>query len=350
MIARTLRRRSRHAWRAALLLCLSVPLPSLQAQEALRFAGVNLSGAEIAPSKIPGVVGADYTYPRSSDYTYFAGKGMNLLRLPVRWERLQPQPRGPLDAAQLALIDDAVQQAKAQGMYVIVDIHNYARYGGRLIGSTDLPVAAFVDLWQRLARAYGSDNAVVFGLMNEPHGITPAAWATAAQAAVDAIRATGASNLILVPGALWTGAHSWYTPVDGTSNASALATLHDPLQRVAIEVHQYLDADSSGTSPVCVSDDIGVQRLRAFTDWLQQTGHLGFLGEFAAADNPTCPRALDGMLADIAQHPTLWLGWSYWAGGAWWRADYPFNVQPDADGHDRPQMAILAPWAQRITR
>ncbi len=197
MIARTLRRRSRHAWRAALLLCLSVPLSSLQAQQALRFAGVNLSGAEIAPSKIPGIVGVDYTYPRSSDYTYFAGKGMNLLRLPVRWERLQPQPRGPFDAAQLALIDDAVQQAKAQGMYVIVDIHNYARHDGRLIGSSGLPVAAFVDLWRRLARAYGSDNAVVFGLMNEPHGISPAAWATAAQAAVDAIRATGASNLVL---------------------------------------------------------------------------------------------------------------------------------------------------------
>lgn len=338
------------AVRLALLLSLLAVLPPLHAQGALKFAGVNLSGAEISSSKKPGVLNVDYFYPRAQDYDYFAGKGMNVVRLPVLWERLQPSPQGALDPAQLALIRTAVKQAKAKRMYLIVDIHNYASYYGKKIGSATVPIKTFSDLWQRLAREFGDDNAVIFGLMNEPNNISPGLWAAAAQAAVDAIRVTGARNLILVPGALWTGAHSWYSTVAGESNASALASLYDPLKRVAIEVHQYLDSDSSGTSAVCVSGSIGAERLRSFTAWLRETGHVGFLGEFGAADNATCRKALDGMLGYIEQNRALWLGWSYWAGGAWWRHDYPFNVQPGADGRDKPQMPILASRAKRVTR
>lgn len=338
------------AVRIALLACLLAVLPQLHAQGALKFAGVNLSGAEISSAKKPGVPNVDYFYPRTPDYAYFAGKGMNIIRLPVLWERLQPTPQGQLDAAQLALIRVAVKQAKTQRMYLILDIHNYASYYGQKIGSPAVPIKTFSDLWQRLAREFGNDNAVVFGLMNEPNNISPGLWAAAAQAAVDAIRATGARNLILVPGALWSGAHSWYSTVAGESNAVALASLYDPLKRVAIEVHQYLDSDSSGTSATCVSGSIGAERLRRFTGWLRETGKLGFLGEFGAADNPTCRKALDDMLGYIEQNRAVWLGWSYWAGGAWWRQDYPFNVQPGADGRDKPQMPILSSRAKRVTR
>ncbi len=136
----------------------------------------------------------------------------------------------------------------------------------------------------------------------------------------------------------------------GESNATALASLYDPLGRSAIEVHQYLDTDSSGTSAACVSGSIGAERLVGFTDWLRTTGHIGFLGEFGAADNAACRQALDGMLGYIEQHRAVWLGWSYWAGGAWWNADYPFNVQPGAHGRDKPQMSILSARAKRIAR
>lgn len=335
--------------RLALLALLLPALPPLHAQNTLKLAGVNLSGAEIASSRKPGELNVDYFYPAEDDYSYFAGKHMNIVRLPVLWERLQPTAQGRLDPAQLALIRTAARQARAQRMYLIVDIHNYASYYGTKIGSTAVPIKTFSDLWQRLAREFKDDDTVVFGLMNEPNGIAPGLWAAAAQAAVDAIRVTGARNLILVPGALWSGAHSWYSPVAGESNASALATLHDPLKRMAIEVHQYLDDDSSGTSATCVSGSIGAERLRAFTGWLRETGHIGFLGEFGAADNAVCRQALDGMLGYIEQQRAVWLGWSYWAAGAWWRPDYPYNVQPGPDGRDKPQMTILSNRAKRIT-
>ncbi|OCG87522.1 cellulase, partial [Xanthomonas euvesicatoria] len=37
---------------------------------ALTYAGVNLSGAEYASSKKPGVLNKDYMYPATNDYTY----------------------------------------------------------------------------------------------------------------------------------------------------------------------------------------------------------------------------------------------------------------------------------------
>ncbi|ETC90424.1 glycoside hydrolase family 5 protein [Xanthomonas hortorum] len=341
----------RNLVRCALLFLLIGTLPLAHARtRVLKYAGVNLSGAEFASSKKPGILNKDYMYPATSDYTYFAGVGMNTIRLPILWERLQPSARGELDPAQLALVQQAVARAKASGMYLVLDIHNYAKYNGYKIGSSEVQNATFADLWRRLALVFRNDNAVIFGLMNEPNGVSASGWAGSAQAAIDAIRATGANNLILVPGVLWTGAHSWSSLTsDGYSNATALASIYDPLNNYAFEVHQYLDADSSGTTNVCVNSSIGADRLRSFTEWLRAHHKRGFLGEFGSASNKTCNSALYGMLKYMQRNDDVWLGWTWWAAGAWW-GSYAYTLQPNKDGTDRPQMSILSPWAAGITR
>ncbi|MBB5865350.1 glycoside hydrolase family 5 protein [Xanthomonas sp. 3058] len=342
----------RNVIRCAVFCILLGTFPFAHAQtRALRYAGVNLSGAEFASSKKPGVLNKDYMYASANDYAYFAGVGMNTIRLPILWERLQPSARGELDPTQLALVQQAVARAKASGMYLVLDIHNYGKYYGYKVGGAEVPIATFTDLWRRLALVFPSDNAVIFGLMNEPNGVSASGWARAAQAAIDTIRATGANNLILVPGASWTGAHSWYSATnDGYSNATALASIHDPLERYAFEVHQYLDTDSSGTTHVCVSGTVGVDRLRNFTTWLRTNQKRGFLGEFGTANNAVCNEALQGMLSFMEDNADVWLGWTWWAAGAWWNVSYPYNVQPNKDGTDKPQMSILAPHAARATR
>jgi endoglucanase len=325
--------------------------PLLHAADALKYAGVNLAGAEFNAAKRPGTLYKDYTYPAASDFAYFAGQGMNIVRLPFLWERVQPQALGELDATQLQLIKKALAQAKANNMKLILDVHNYAKYNGVRIGSGDVSVATLADLWRRLATEFANDDAVIFGLMNEPNTLAASDWATAAQASIDAIRGAGARNLILVPGTAYTGAHNWVSGGYGiTSNAQALATVNDPANNYAFELHQYLDADFSGTSDTCASATIGADKLRGVTAWLRSQGKTGFLGEFGAADNETCRQALDGMLAFIEQNRDVWLGWSYWAAGAWWKADYAYNVQPAKDGTAKPQMTILAPHAKQVTQ
>ena len=83
-----------------------------------------------------------------------------------------------------------------------------------------------------------------FGLMNEPNGVAATQWLAAANAAIAGIRASGAQNLVLVPGVRWTGAHSWYSG-DSGSNAAVMGGVVDPLDHYAYELHQYLDSDSS---------------------------------------------------------------------------------------------------------
>lgn len=315
----------------------------------VQFAGVNIAGAEFGEQKIPGTLGTDYIYPSKADVDIYAKYRMNIIRLPFRWERLQRTLGGDLDATELAQLRSVVDYATGLGMSVILDPHNYARYSlpdpanpsslvQRLLG-TDLDNALFADFWSRLASEFRLNDRVFFGLMNEPHTMATEVWLAAANAAIKAIRYAGAYNLVLVPGNGWTGAHSWVSGSYGTANGDVMLGIDDPASNFVFEMHQYLDADSSGTSATCVNDAIGVSRMAAATDWLRTHGYKGFLGEFNGGASDSCYKALDGLVGYLGKNSDVWLGWTVWAGGPWWGENI-LTVQPKA-GKDRPQMTVL---------
>ena len=300
--------------------------------------GTALSGAEFGAQNVPGTFGQDYTYPTAAEVDYFVGKGMTSFRIPVLWERLQHAAKTDLDPTELGRLDAIVDYATSRGASVILDPHNYARYYGQVIGS-GVGDDVFADFWSRLATHYASASLVVFGLMNEPHDLPTEQWAGAANAAIQAIRATGASNLVLVPGNEWTGASSWDESFYGTPNAVAMLTIRDPGNNYAFEVHQYLDSDFSGTHPDCVSTTIGSQSLQAFTTWLRQNGKRGFLGEFGGGWNPTCAAAVDDEVSLLEANADVYLGWSWWSAGPWW-GSYFLSIEP-SNGQDAPMMSVL---------
>jgi aryl-phospho-beta-D-glucosidase BglC (GH1 family) len=299
--------------------------------------GVNLAGAEFDPKNVPGVFGTNYTYPTYSEIDYYAGKGMDVLRLPFLWERMQHIQLGPLDAAELGRLDDAVNYAAGKGLKIEIEAHNYGYGFGALIGSAQTPNSSFADFWGKLAFHYKSNPDIIFGLMNEPHEQSASAWLGSTNAAISAIRSTGAAQQILVQGSYWDGAWTWTT----TDNAAVIGTgVQDPAHNFAFEVHQYLDADGSGTHAGVVSATIGVERLTAITQWAETTGSRLFLGEVGVASDPTSLTALDEMLSYMQQHTGAWQGVTYWAGGPWWPANYIFLIEPQ-NGVDTPQMDIL---------
>jgi endoglucanase len=294
---------------------------------------VNLASAEFAPEKVPGIAGQDYIYPTKATAAPFAAMGMNSVRLPILWERIQPQVGQALDPEELKRLDASLDDL-AGFEQVIIGIHNYGRYRGRVLGSA----AGLSDLWTRLAERYKNRPNVAFGIMNEPHGIAAGKWRNIAEATTVAIRRTGARNLVLVPGANWTGGHSWFSGRDG-ANSAALAGFADPGRNFAFEIHQYLDSDSSGTKSGCSGERIGRERLDKLTRWLRQQNARAVLGEFGADSSPTCLAALDDLLGFLRSNGDVWIGWNYWAGGDWW-GDYAFSIQP-LNGKDRPQTAVL---------
>ncbi|CAN5619346.1 glycoside hydrolase family 5 protein [soil metagenome] len=302
--------------------------------------GTNLSGAEFASGTLPGTYGSTYTYPTHAELDYFASKGFKVVRIPFLWARMQPTLDQALDAPELARLVDVVDYAATKGLKSILDPHDYARYKGVVIGSGGNPsTAQFGDFWSKLALAFKAKPSAIFGIMNEPHGMATELWLTDANAAIDAIRKAGATQLVLVPGNGYTGAHSWDATYYGTANATVMLGVVDSANNYAYEAHQYLDADSSGTQPTCTSATAGADRLAKFTTWLTTNKRRGFLGEFAVGSDATCAAALEGMLAFIDQHRDVWLGWTWWSAGPWW-GNYMFSLEP-ANNVDKPVLATL---------
>jgi endoglucanase len=302
--------------------------------------GVNIAGADFGEDRLPGIFGQDYFYPKLPSIDYFATKGMNIIRLPVLWERLQHQLGENLDEKEMQRIDTVVNYATSKGVKIIIDVHNYAKFYGAVIGTEKLPPTALGELWRQIAARYKNYDLVVFGLMNEPVDLRTEIWLEAANDSIAKIRQTGANNLILVPGNGWSSARDWTSARYGTPNSQVMLNVVDPSENFAFDVHQYFDRGFTGTHADCQSVEIGVKSLTPFTEWAREHRKRGFLGEFGAGANPICLNALDRVLKFMAANNDVWLGWTYWAAGSMWPKDYYTNVEP-LEGKDRPQMSIL---------
>jgi endoglucanase len=301
---------------------------------------VSLAGAEFGDKKFPGVYETDYIYPAQSSVEYFKNKKMNTVRVPFLWERLQPTLNQAFDATEFARLDLFVTESTSKGMVVVIDPHNYARYRGNLIGSSQVPVSAFANFWTRLATAYKGNDRVIFALMNEPNTMKTEDWLTAANAGAKAVRDTGANNLILVPGNAWTGAHSWTQTFYGTANAQVMKNFVDPKNNFAFEFHQYFDSDYSGVKPECTAE--GDKQLAQATQWLVENNYRGFLGEFGGGNNANCKATIERVMKHLEANKQ-WIGWTWWAAGPWW-GSYFLSIEQPTSGGDAPQMSWLTPF------
>lgn len=300
--------------------------------------GVNLSGAEFGSGDIPGAIFYQYTWDGPKDAEYFVGKGMNVYRIPFLWERMQTVAGGPLEPLQLQYLHTLVDYLTNNSRYSLLDPHNFGSGFGGKVGQSATSICLFADLWYKLALEFKDNPYVIFGIMNEPNNQNVTIWRNAAQVAIDAIRYTGATNLITVPGVDWTGAYDW-----GVENAPVMITIEDPINNFVFEVHQYLDIDSSGTHDTCVNSTIGSIRLEYFTAWARANGKRGLLGEFGGGKDEICGEALNNMLGYMDNNSDVWAGWTYWSGGPWWGDWYFSNLTPNSTGIDRPQMHYVQP-------
>jgi hypothetical protein len=127
-----------------------------------------------------------------------------------------------------------------------------------------------------------------------------------------------------------------------------MGNIIDPTNNFIIEVHQYLDQDSSGSHTNIVSPTIGSERLSAFTQWCRDRGLKAFLGEFGCPRSDTGDlfdpdyigyRAIDDMIGYMETNRDVWVGWTWWAAGPWW-GEYIFTIEPETGGIDRPQLSV----------
>lgn len=318
--------------------------------------GVNFSGGEFG-SASPGTYGTDYIYPgidaegfeNAWELQYLHSKGMNLLRVGTMWERLQHDLNGPLTQFDMDLLDQLFDNAAALGMKIIIEPHNFARrtVNGTtyLIGSPQVPYAAFTDFWHKMAAHFAGHPALyAYSLVNEPHDTNGLWIGGGAQAGINGVRMGDTQANIIVPGDGWSGAWAWLD-----SGNDALKNLSDPSSKLIFEAHQYFDGDGSGSYAQSYDQQgaypmLGVDRLQEFVGWLHDNGLKGILGEYGVPDDdPRWLTMLDNTLDYLDANSDVVTAGAYWSAGPWW-GPYRLSVEPTGtwpNVTDRPQMGIL---------
>lgn len=283
--------------------------------------GVNLAGMEFGTT----------FYPTAAEAAYYRYMNMNVVRIPFKWERMQPVLSGPLDTTHLNNLKTVVYNMTQQGLNVVLDLHNYANYNS---GSGAVPIldpggpteADFADFWRRMAQVdeFRNNAKVMFDLQNEPHSVTASEMATLANAAIAAIRDEGFTNYIHVEGgASFANCNSFISSGWGT----AALTVTDPLDKVIFQCHEYLDANNSGTSDEALPGS-GSTQLQNATTWARANGKKLFLGEFGVGYTDSGMAENADLLDFMIENNDVWVGWTAWGGGPAWPESYEFKFEP----------------------
>ena len=186
----------------------------------------------------------------------------NAVRVPLNEDCWLGINSNPSNAARMGApyrqaIKSYVATLHAAGLAVILDIHANApgsepSTGAQLEPMLDADHGA--RLWTSIAKAFLNDRGVVFDLYNEPHDISWTCWlrgctvddwlnpgatfrTVGMQRLVDAVRATGATQVIMAGGLGYSGDLSQWP-----------AGLVDPAGHLAASVHVYNYPDQNPTS------------------------------------------------------------------------------------------------------
>lgn len=287
----------------------------------LKWFGINESGAEFGEKNFTGVYGREYIWYDLKTIDQFLAQGVNHFRLNFLMERLTPNSlTGALDPLYLGNLTQQINYITGKGAYAMVQPHNYGRFYGNIITDT----AGFKTWWTNVAAQYKSNPRVVFDTNNEYHDMDQQLVFNLNQAAIDGIRAAGATSQYITPeGNSWSGAWTWIS----SGNGASLVNLKDPQNKLVYQMHQYLDTDGSGTNSACVSQTIFSERLQAATKWLKDNNKVGVIGEIGTGVNDVCIAALQDGFKYMMNNSDVWWGAMWWAAGPWW-GDYMYSMEP----------------------
>lgn len=205
----------------------SMPLP-------LRVVGTQILNSKNEPVRLRGVNCASLEWTSNGERHIVESVRVaiddwrvNHIRLPLsqdRWFGRAPEQKDE-GKTYRALVDEVVQLCASKGVYIMLDLHwSNAGVWGEQIGQHSMPDEHSLTFWKDLAPIYANHPAVIYDLYNEPHDVSWDVWlnggeitdranrrgqtprtfrAVGMQQLFDAVRATGAKNLIVVGGLDW---------------------------------------------------------------------------------------------------------------------------------------------------
>ncbi|KAI8954001.1 endoglucanase 2 [Xylaria longipes] len=273
--------------------------------------------------------------------------GMNVLRIPTSWQFLvNNQLGGDLDASNFAKYDQLLQSCLDTGAYCMIDIHNFARWNGDIIGQGGPTNKQFASFWGQLASKYATNDKIIFELMNEPHDLDVSTWAGTCQQAVTAIRVAGAiSQMILLPGTNFDSAAT----LASSGGADALLGVINPdgsTDNLLLDIHKYLDEDNSGTHAACTTNN--VDAFTTVAQYLRSKGRKGFISETGASSDASCKTEFCAQNSFINTNSDVFTGLVAWGAGSF-STSYLLSLTPSNQNgrlvdNALTKQCLLAPW------
>src|SRR6266851_4866853 len=186
----------------------------------VRLRGVNRSGTEYACAQGWGIFDGPSD---SASVQAIASWRSNVVRVPLNetcWLGINGVAPAYSGSTYRKAISDYVALLNRTGLIVILDLHWTAADTAKALGQAPMPNRDHTpQFWHQVALAFKGNNRVIFDLFNEPfpdnNSDTPEAWrcwrdggtcrgmsfqAAGMQELVDSVRATGATNVILLGG------------------------------------------------------------------------------------------------------------------------------------------------------
>ncbi|KAI3338828.1 endoglucanase 2 [Ustulina deusta] len=273
--------------------------------------------------------------------------GINLLRIPTSWQFLVNNQLGSdLDTSNLSKYDQLVQSCLGTGAYCMIDVHNFARWNGQIIGQGGPTDEQFASFWGQLAGKYATNSKIVFELMNEPHDLDVGIWAQTCQKVVTAIREAGAtSQMILLPGTNFDSAATLVS----SGSADALLAITNPdgsTDNLLLDIHKYLDEDNSGTHAACTTDN--VDAFTTVARYLRSKGRKGFISETGASSDASCITAFCAQNSFINTNSDVFTGLVAWGAGSF-STSYVLSLTPSNQNgrlvdNTLMKQCLLATW------
>jgi endoglucanase len=218
-------------------------------------------------------------------------------------------------------IEQYVHALNAAGMYVIIDMHFSSSGGSKYArGQRPMPDERYAPaFWSSVAEAFKEDPAVIFDLFNEPYPNrntdSPASWrcdldgsaggtckglhytAAGMQQLLDAVRGTGATNVVMVAGPQYAGDLDRWLEYEPT----------DPLHQLAASIHIYWKSPSEPEYSPCWSSSCWSEVLAPLS--VQVPIVVGELGELDCGDTLYPP-----LLEFADRYGISYLAWAWFVG------------------------------------
>ncbi|MFN8441540.1 MAG: glycoside hydrolase family 5 protein [Caldilineaceae bacterium] len=145
-----------------------------------------------------------------SYFTLIADAGFDHVRVPIRWStHAEADAPFQIDKTFFERIDWVIAQAKANRLFVVINMHHYEEMMSDPIGHTE----RFLALWRQIAERYKDEPAsVIFELLNEPNGTLNAnEWNKILPQAIAAVRESNPTRAIIVGPVQWNSIGYLYT-------------------------------------------------------------------------------------------------------------------------------------------